>query len=69
MTPLHARWACLMCEQHGDGPGSDLQARKHQKTSGHHTLTHQSDGSDIIEWAHMVGRIRATLADAAARRG
>lgn len=38
-TALAYRWRCLDCTDHGDGPGSDLAARKHEKAERHSTMT------------------------------
>lgn len=40
MTALTYAWACLVCELDGDGPKSDLDARKHGDATGHATTTH-----------------------------
>lgn len=38
-TTLAYRWACIDCDATGDGPGSDLAARKHEAAEHHSTIT------------------------------
>lgn len=40
MIRLAYTWECQNCAEHGTGPKSDLEARKHTEGTGHATRTH-----------------------------